>query len=283
MSIRLKVQDSDSRYISTHPLINSLGDSYSLLMDRGFMVGQILNASGATVAQCLGNGNSVVLLQAMRNYMTSNLSFVFFDPSNRFDETAVSFAAPSTNTLTRSAIPTFGSITLRYNSISATSAISFNATAAEVQASLRTISGLQDVTVSGTMATAYTITNSGIITPLTYSTTANTLQRNGTSLVEFDTVPDEGVFQLSYGGNPTADIDFDATAADVQTALRLVAGLSAVTVSGDFTVGFTITFVGVVSPTAITMPVNTLETATVPVTPTITIPIAYAAVTLVVA
>lgn len=283
MSIRLKVQSSDSRYVNSHVLKNASNVVYSIVMDRYFQLGQILDANGATVAQCAGNGSPVVLMQALRNYMTDNLGFVFFDPADRFDQTAVSTSAPSTNTLTPSATPTSGAITLRYNSISASSAIQYNASSADVQAALRTIAGLSDVTVSGTMATHFTITNGGILSPLTYSTTGNTLKIDGQSKVAFSAVPDSGVFQLTYGGNATANINFNATAAQVQAALRLVSGLSAVTVSGNFTSGFTTTFNGLTSPTAITVTTNTLLIGVTAVTPTVTIPVAYAAVNIVVA
>ena len=58
-------------------------------------------------------------------------------------------------------------------------------------------------------------------------------------------VPTAGNFQLGYNGNFTADIAFGATAADIQTALRLLTGLSSITVSGDWSLGFTVTFAGI--------------------------------------
>jgi hypothetical protein len=67
-------------------------------------------------------------------------------------------------------------------------------------------------------------------------------------LVEFSTVPDSGTFTLTYGMLTTGALAFDSTALQVQTALRLLAGLEVVTVTGDFTVGFKITFIGVDSP-----------------------------------
>ena len=57
----------------------------------------------------------------------------------------------------------------------------------------------------------------------------------GTSEVQTVTItgtPTGGTFTLSYNGNPTAAIAYNATAAVVQTALRLVSGLSSVLVTG---------------------------------------------------
>jgi hypothetical protein len=56
--------------------------------------------------------------------------------------------------------------------------------------------------------------------------------------------PSAGAFKISYAGNKTASITYDKVAADIQTALRMVAGCSGVTVDGSFADGFTITFAG---------------------------------------
>lgn len=62
--------------------------------------------------------------------------------------------------------------------------------------------------------------------------------------VSFSAVPDAGDFKLSHEGNETSAIPFGASNTDVQTALNALASLSAVTVSGDFSSGFTVTFAG---------------------------------------
>lgn len=62
--------------------------------------------------------------------------------------------------------------------------------------------------------------------------------------VQFSSVPDAGQFTLVYDGEETALIDFSAVAADVQSALNNLPSLSGVTVAGDFTAGFTVTFSG---------------------------------------
>lgn len=64
-------------------------------------------------------------------------------------------------------------------------------------------------------------------------------------LVSFSGVPTSGSFKLSWNGNETSSLTSAATASTVQTALRALAGLSAVTVSGSFSDGFSVSFVGV--------------------------------------
>ncbi len=63
--------------------------------------------------------------------------------------------------------------------------------------------------------------------------------------ITFPTIPASGAWKLKYGLLTTGSLAFDATAADVQTALRLLSGLGTVTVTGDYTLGMTVTFVGV--------------------------------------
>lgn len=67
-------------------------------------------------------------------------------------------------------------------------------------------------------------------------------------LLSYSTVPTTGSYQLGYAGNYTADIDYDDDAAAVQAALRLVAGLGSVTVTGTTAAGFAVVLTGVSGP-----------------------------------
>ena len=62
--------------------------------------------------------------------------------------------------------------------------------------------------------------------------------------VSFSVTPTSGNFRLKYGANETADILWNASAAVIQIALRLVAGMSNVVVTGSVTsgTGLTLTF-----------------------------------------
>lgn len=60
--------------------------------------------------------------------------------------------------------------------------------------------------------------------------------------ITFDAVPDSGAFTLVFDGEETASLPFGAVAADVETALNNLTNLQDVTVTGDFTIGFTVTF-----------------------------------------
>jgi hypothetical protein len=70
-------------------------------------------------------------------------------------------------------------------------------------------------------------------------------------LVSFDQAPTDGTWKLTYGTTDTSDFNFDDTAAEVQTALRLITGLADCTVTGDYTTGFLISYMGVQTPLAL--------------------------------
>ncbi len=79
-----------------------------------------------------------------------------------------------------------------------------------------------------------------------YVVTTQSILGSWTQTLLFTTVPTMGTFKLTYNSLDTTDIDpTTATAADIQAALRLLTGLAYVTVTGDFTAGFVILFLGV--------------------------------------
>lgn len=79
----------------------------------------------------------------------------------------------------------------------------------------------------------------------------------------FGSTPVTGAYVISYDGNPTSSLDHAATASDVQTALRLLSGLSAVTVTGSNSAGFVITMTGVAVPHPLLITTNTTTQTTV--------------------
>ncbi len=86
-------------------------------------------------------------------------------------------------------------------------------------------------------------------------------------LVTFDQVPTTGTWTLSYNSVATSNLNFDATASDIQVALRLISGLSGVTVTGNYTAGFTITMYGIQSPVILVAAVSVAGTPQVTIGP----------------
>lgn len=67
---------------------------------------------------------------------------------------------------------------------------------------------------------------------------------NEIQTITFSAVPDAGSFTLNFDGEITDPIDWNDVAADVETALENLVNISSVTVTGNFTSGFVITFDG---------------------------------------
>lgn len=88
----------------------------------------------------------------------------------------------------------------------------------------------------------------------------------------FSGTPASGVWSIIVDGvYETSGLDFDATASEVQTAVRLLPGCEDVTVTGDYTSGFDITFVGVGGDLPLVTTTDTLQTsapAAITITPT---------------
>lgn len=83
--------------------------------------------------------------------------------------------------------------------------------------------------------------------------------------VTFSEVPTAGQWRLSFDGDSTALLNFDADAATVQTAIRAIAGLEDLTVTGNYLLGFAVTFTGTAGQQdqiALAIASNTLSGAT---------------------
>lgn len=82
-----------------------------------------------------------------------------------------------------------------------------------------------------------------------------------TQTYSFASTPSSGAYTLSYNGNATGSINYNDSAATIQTALRLLTGLSAVTVTGSYTTSFVIVMTGVTNPMSLLVASNTTTVA----------------------
>ena len=90
--------------------------------------------------------------------------------------------------------------------------------------------------------------------------------------IDFSAVPDAGEWTLIFDGDETGTLAYNANAAAVESALNALSSLSAVTVTGDYSSGFTVTFDGAdgqIDQPMLQMGTNDLEASAVPVTVTI--------------
>ncbi len=145
--------------------------------------------------------------------------------------------------------PVSGYIKFAYNG-EITSAIAFrddgfinDVAINDVQPALRALTGLGAVDVIGDFYNGFEIIFSGTSGPAPHQITVNDGSLFNSDGVALNSSTSKAFTGIAGSGS-TAPIAFDATAADVQAALRLLAGLSLVTVTGDAS-EYTVNFVGV--------------------------------------
>lgn len=206
------------------------------------------------------NGDGVALYPVTPSISPVSLSI---EPSS------VNWQLFETQTVTFPAVPITGTFKITYGG-NESGALNYNDSAATIQTAARLVSGLSAVVVSGSFVAGFTFYMSGVDGDAGAITiTSNTLKSVGVIEVQQLTtpsVPTSGQVTLTYGGG-TAVLAYDTDAASLQVLLRLVEGLSAVTVAGNFTAGFSITFTGVDGDASmITLSSNSLDDGA-PVTP----------------
>jgi hypothetical protein len=83
--------------------------------------------------------------------------------------------------------------------------------------------------------------------------------------IDFDTVPDAGTWTITFGGQTTSSLAFNADATAVEAALEALSNIDDVTVTGNYTAGFTVTFVAPAGPVSAMTVSDTLTTTSNPV------------------
>jgi len=172
--------------------------------------------------------------------------------------------------------PTAGSYTISWvnaSSVTLTTApIAWNAAQADVQSALRALAGLGSVTVFTTGTTpnfTHTITFSGVPAPVALATVNSSLtggsvavQNAGNAVTETQVISAAtggldyqgatgGTYVLSFNGQSTTPIAYNASQSDIQAAIQALPGLSTLTVSGHINGGngsYTISFTGIAGP-----------------------------------
>lgn len=79
----------------------------------------------------------------------------------------------------------------------------------------------------------------------------DTMTGHVTKLISFATAPTTGQYYLNYNATSSTEIQFDDSAATIQTILRVIPALANVLVTGDVTTGFLVTFVGIQTPASL--------------------------------
>lgn len=148
-----------------------------------------------------------------------------------------------------------------------TPSIAYNASVSAIQAILRILFNDNALTVTGTAWVNTRVLTFGNKRPMQNVEVISNMRNAGdaeTQTISFDVEPESGSFKLSFNGVKSSAIAFSASNSAVQTALRTIAALSAVTVSGNFASGFVVTFTGVTgNPPLLVVTDNSLAVAEV--------------------
>jgi hypothetical protein len=163
--------------------------------------------------------------------------------------------------VTFGAAPISGSYSLGFAGYSNTSAIAWNATAAQIETIINEILGANAVNVTLIDGVSFDITWSSFanITALTF--TAGTLKSATLREIQRVTLSAPavgGTFTLTFTEGVTAPIAFDASGGDIETAINDLIGENAVTVTGDATTFFTITWASYLNQTQLTFQATSL-------------------------
>lgn len=278
MNVRIRLSDKGSgRYENIVPIESSSAEKYTVSVSKDFTNVKIYDSGNGIVAEYSGTNSHSAIMQAIKNMLVSLNCIFAGDNQIRYSDN-IELELPDQQTLEFSAVPTSGAFVLDYDG-DLTASISYDATASVVQTALRAISGLENINVTGSIASDMVVSFGGVSSPVTLAEDSNTLQIDAVKLLTFSAVPTSGAFTITYNSNPTSSLAFNASAAQVQTALRLVAGLADVVVTGNFTSGFSIRLVGIASPATLAVGSNTLDAGGA-VTTNVATPTTRAAVTL---
>jgi hypothetical protein len=168
--------------------------------------------------------------------------------------TTLYMTTPEQQTITLGNTPSGGYYSLRWTNaagdVQETAQLTYNATAGQVQSALRRLTGLESVTVTSSGTTpnlTHTVTFLGIGGNVAQvSSVNNTTGTNSTNEVQTITISDAdgGTFTLTFDGQTTSGIAYNATAATVDAALEALSSIEVgeVSVSGSAGGPYTVTF-----------------------------------------
>lgn len=221
--LRISAEDPDQRGVN---LLN---------IDSGYTVGVLF----------VGGGPSLSAVDTIRDliFQTSEvLSGQFFD---------------EIQTIAFSDVPEAGTWRLEFGDLR-TVDLAFDASNTEIQTALRDLATLSDVEVQGDYTSQFTVRFSGADGRKDQpDLKASEAGSNEVQIVRFSEKPTTGSFAFRYNKRDntpileTGLINFNANSAVVQSALESIFGSGSVNVTGSYTSGFTITWIGAYEHTEI--------------------------------
>lgn len=209
-----------------------------------------INITAKDVQDALRAVDTEVELATVTGSMTDDMivSFPFMDEAGGLNVSSNTMQIDQIQSITLNHVPASGYLVLHYNGHD-TAHISYDATESEIQDALQAVTGLSSAIVSGTfLSKLVVVTMEQITSPSSLTATLTyTLFTNEVQYVVASDLPSAGTITLGYKGHSTSALQYNSTANQTQTALRLLPGLESITVTGTFDVDqeLTITMTGV--------------------------------------
>jgi len=202
-----------SHYITTQAAINAVPSGSHILMEKLEILGSMVTTGGKRL-----------------KITVASPTFGWIRFTGNAEEQKITFAA----------VPTSGTWRIEWNG-NQTTDLAFNANAAAVQSAINLLTGPGlPVTVTGNYTIGFSVVwTSFVNVPEMTFTDPGT---DEVQKVQFTDIPDDGTFRLNYNGQDTVNIAFNDDAAYIENALENLPNLTDVDVTGNFTIGFTITF-----------------------------------------
>lgn len=250
-NIRFKARIQDGKWVNSTRIMTSSGVELTVVMDRLYNSAQIYNkTTGALLAENTTPTSAADLAQAIKNALIG-LGVIFaVDNTPRASNVTMEEPEPTLTQFTLSFSPSvgdYGSYAIT-DGTNTTDLISADGLASEVEDAVQTLPGLESVTVTGDAISGYTL--SDVPSDITLTDANNTLRISAKYTLTFATPPTTGTILLAYGAFLEL-VDVTDANANVPTAiLNLVP--SAI-ISGNQTVGFTITLSGVIDPETLSL------------------------------
>lgn len=260
-NLKFHVRIEDGLWTNTNKIMDPVGAEYTVIMDRYYDSAQILNSAGALVGSITQPTGKADMVQALKNYLISDLGCVFAVDNAVRSTTAVVIVPESLvySLIADPFLPNSGVFTLTTGS-STTAAIGYDADSGDVEDALAAI-GLTVATVSGDLGNGMTIDL--VNAPgVTLSVATNTLISAQEQQLSFSDVPDAGQLTVSYDSTQVIIVPAD-TASSIKTKFASI--LPDLDVHGDFTSGLLFTFLNTMDPDEITQVSNTMTASSVPV------------------
>lgn len=230
MNTRITLRaNANDNILTSNKILSEDGGFYYCRIARDFLSGQILDDANVVVAEVTGNTSEHQMLQAIKNYLITELDCKFAVDNIPRDAGSVSIALPVaqkqlltfSEVFTRTGISNSnsgaGNYKVSYGAYTTDLLVLSTGSAANIptddavylQTELRLLPGLEAVVVTGTMATGLEVEFVGVSNPTPLTIPFNTLIQFPLFKASFSAPPVSGNYKFNFNGNDSSAIAYN--------------------------------------------------------------------------